>query len=701
MLPAVWTKLAARRFRKRPAELWGRHLLFLHRLLTALWLIWLPVYALSGIAEIVFYLPGPDHRDVAHVINLAFYFIPPIAAIFLCDLASREVYRLVPEVKWSPRDLIRHAIATTSFSMMPLFLAILAINTFSREPFHAAGYATVSYFGWLLVKQFVVKVWGFRLYELAGSELRTRIYDLGQKAGVLLQHIYVLPDDRPQCASAAARRDGSVMLSSSLVDHLSRREVDAIMAHEIAHVKAKHPQRRGNTAWGIAIGANLIGSVLAARIHLAHSTELVFSAALTLSVITVAFIQRRNERQADAFGVKLTGDPEAFISGLARLSRLGLQPLRFGGWGTLLDSHPGTMSRFESIAAAHGISADRLRDLLVDTNNSADRYPTLEQEGAATTIHSFVFKNKYRVRVALAFFGVLIFAPLPFAFILVHNDMSGVMLGGMAVAGFVFSFALYQVVRNRISFWGYTSLSRELKVKLKKRGFDELAHAGTLVGLAPASTSRKYYGYPFWDAGVLWLTSDKLYYIGEQTEFVLQRNEVAEVYSRNTAAEWFSEKSLFLRWQNDSEGNTKTLHFVALGENSVWKARRAIASLQKRIDAWMHQAEDFPATSPELDAIAGPAFPKIASRPAITSFRLSPAIAAAIHMSIYAAAFGFLLGLRFFGTGYAIGVIFMCVVLDELPKTFMRVDCEEPETATPDRESPAYQPGSWMGEEAS
>lgn len=47
------------------------------------------------------------------------------------------------------------------------------------------------------------------------------------------------------------------------------------------------------------------------------------------------------------------------------------------------------------------------------------------------------------------------------------------------------------------------------------------------------------------------LHGDKLYYIGEQTEFALQRNRVTEVYSRNTAAEWFSEKNLFLQWKND------------------------------------------------------------------------------------------------------------------------------------------------------
>lgn len=118
-LPAIWTSFSARRFGDRPAELWGGHLLFLNRLMNVVWLIWLPVYALSGIGDLVLFALGPERRELAIVVNMALYFVPPILAILFCDLASRGVYRLVPEVEWTPRDVVRRAIATTSFSMMP------------------------------------------------------------------------------------------------------------------------------------------------------------------------------------------------------------------------------------------------------------------------------------------------------------------------------------------------------------------------------------------------------------------------------------------------------------------------------------------------------------------------------------------------------------------------------------------------------
>lgn len=698
-LPAVWTRFSARRFRDRPAELWGRHLLFWHRLLNALWLVWLPVYALSGIGDLVFSLLGPERRDEAHIVNVALYFIPPILAILLCDLASRAVYRLVPEVQWSRRDLVRQALASSSFSMMPLFLPILAINNVSQDPFRAAGYVLVSYVAWLLLGQVVRKAVAGHLEELDGGELRTRIFDLGQKAGLLLEHIYVYMDHRVEFAQAAARSDGSVMFTSSLVRSLSRREVDAILAHEIGHLQARHPQRNRKITWTIIIAANIIGSFLAAHIQTRHATELLFSGALALSSLTVFFISRQSEKTADAIGVSLTGDPEAFITGLARLSRLSSMPLSFDGGGASLDTHPGTMRRFEILAKAHGISDQRLQELLVDSETPDDRYQTLEsEEPTAAIVHSFVFKHKYRKRVALALIGVLILSPIPFAFMFVKVDMSDVWLWS---AGILFTFGLYQVVRNRISFWGYDSLGRALKVKIKERGLEELTRDAVLVGLSPASASRKYDGYPFWDAGVLWLTKDKLYYIGEQTEFALPRDQVAGVFSCDTNAEWFSEKSLFVQWRND--GNACRLHFVAMGETSVLKARRAIASLQKRLESWLNQVEDFPATVPELESIAAPAFPKIASTPAITSFRIGSVIAAAMHLSVYSVVAGLVLQLGYFGTCYMVAVVLFCTLLDEFPKAFVQVDGGGPaETVPPESSSEPspYQPGSWMEEDA-
>jgi len=689
LLPSWWTSRSARRFPDRPEELWGRHLRFLNRLLNAIWIVWLPVYALSGMGDVISYAFGPDGRALAQAANIAFYFFPPLLATLLCHFASKKVYEQVPAIEWSPKDVVRHAIATTAFSLTPLFLIVLGINTLTRTPRQAGAFAVFGYIGWILLSQTVGRSLAPRLHELTTGELRDRIFELAQKAGVLLQQIYVLPEHRAQLANAFARSDNSVGITNSLLRNLSRREVDAIMAHEIGHLQAKHPQRIGKITWGIIIGANVIGSVLASLIHLKHSTALVFAGALALASFTVSFVSRRNERKADAIGVGLTGDPEAFISGLAKLERLSLMPLHSGGWGESLDTHPGTMRRFVSIAKTHGITDHRMQELLAGADTPHDRYQSLEEEQAGASWAAGEFKSKYRVRMALGFLGVLLVAPIPFAMLLVKSGGSGLVMLGIAVAGIVWAFGIYQVARNRMSYWGYKSLSRQLRKKLGQRGLSELARYGTLVGLAPAAESRKYDGYPFWDAGVLWITNEKLYYIGELCEFAVERGQVTDIYTRDTNPEWLPEKCLFVQWAGESR--MEVLHFVSIGESSVLKARRAVDSLQVRLHSWRERRENFPAVPPGLESIAAPAFPEITSTPAITKFVPSPVFAAALQFSVYAVVIGFALRLNLIGVFYMGCVAFVCTVLDELPKART-----QPPPPVELSRGPSHQTGSWM-----
>ncbi len=233
-------------------------------------------------------------------------------------------------------------------------------------------------------------------------------------------------------------------------------------------------------------------------------------------------------------------------------------------------------------------------------------------------------------------------------------------------------------------------------MKLDKRGLEDAARYGALVGLAPAAESRKYEGYPFWDIGVLWLTKEKLYYIGEQCEFALEREQVSEVYSRDTVPEWVAEKSLFIRLRDFPEGPKQTLHFVATGEVSVMKARRAIDELQKRMQAWMQQSEDFPPASPALESVAAPVFPEITSTLALMKFNPGFVFKAALQLSFYAAVVGFAIRLSYTSIGYMALVAFLLTFVDELSRVLKgKKEATQIIPVPASFESGTYQRGSW------
>ena len=242
----------------------------------------------------------------------------------------------------------------------------------------------------------------------------------------------------------------------------------------------------------------------------------------------------------------------------------------------------------------------------------------------------------------------------------------------------------------------YGDLCRRLKLKLDKRALGDAARHGTLVGLAPAAESRKYEGYPFWDMGVLWLTKEKLFYIGEQSEFALERGQVSEVYSRDYAPEWLPEKSLFIRWKEYAAGPTKTLHFVVTGENSVLKSRRAIDALQKRVQAWMYQSVSFLPSPPALRWISTPVFPEITTQPALLKFNLAFTFKAAVRLSIHAAVIAFAIRLSYVSIAYMAVAAFLLTFVDELSRVLKEKQQDTQVIPKPPSfEAGTYQTGSW------
>jgi Zn-dependent protease with chaperone function len=674
LLPALGAMLSARRRSTSPEELWGKHLRFVNRLLSLTWIVWLPIYFFSGVSEIVLFTFGEDHPGLGQIVYVALYFIPPIIAMFLCHLASSRVYEQVFSVDWSPRQVVRNAVIGNALSLIPMFLVFVGMYTFATSARLGALYIILGYIGYIILSQNMARLLGSRLHALTSGDLRNRIFDLAQRAGVTLKQVYVLPETSAQLSNAFARSDNSVLITNSLLKNLSRREVDGIVAHEIGHLQAKHPHTSGTITVVVIVAAYLIGGFITSLAGLQNATAFVFVAAVATANLIVYFRSRRNERKADAIGVSLTGDPEAFIGGLAKLSRLNLMPLHSGGWGESLDTHPGSMSRFQAIAKAHRIAESRLQELVTDTETPPDRYPAVADEVDAT-VFSSEFKNKYRVRVGLVGLAVLLLAPVPFAAALGRDGVSASAMLGLAIAGLVWSGGVCLMIRNRISFWGHQSACQRLKMKLDKRELGEVVRDGILVGVAPAAGSRKYEGYPFWDGGVLWLTKEKLYYVGEQCEFALGREQITEVYSCDTTPEWLPEKSLFIRWRDCPDGPTNTLYFVATGEVSLLKARRAIDDLQKRLQAWMQQSVSFLPSAPELASIGSPEFPEITSEPALMKFKAGLVFKAAFQLSIYAAIVAFAIWLSYTSIAYMAVAAFVLTFVDEFSRVVKGRGC--------------------------
>ena len=146
--------------------------------------------------------------------------------------------------------------------------------------------------------------------------------------------VYLIEDDAPN-AFAAGRKpsDSYVAATTGLVALMNQRELEAVMAHEISHIRNRDV--RLMTLAAVMVGVIALMADLLFRVSLFGGgrrdnrdggnviTLVIGIAALVLAPISAALLQaslsRRREYLADASGAEITGDAEALATALAKL----------------------------------------------------------------------------------------------------------------------------------------------------------------------------------------------------------------------------------------------------------------------------------------------------------------------------------------------------------------------------------------------
>jgi Zn-dependent protease with chaperone function len=235
--------------------------------------------------------------------------------------------------------------------------------------------SALAFFAVTVLLTLVAPVWllplFYRLVPLAEGPLRTRLIALAARAGVPVLGVWVGDQSRKSRTANAAvtglGRTRRIILFDTLLSEFTEDEVEAVLAHELAH-HAHADMWRGlavhgavtlatfwvadrllvtGAAWlGLAGPADLGGVPLAGLI--------VLGAGLAALPLTNGW-SRRLERQADDFAVRVLGRADAFIAAMERLAGLNLaerspHPLK----EVILYSHPAIDRR---IARARGLAA--------------------------------------------------------------------------------------------------------------------------------------------------------------------------------------------------------------------------------------------------------------------------------------------------------------------------------------------------------
>ncbi len=180
----------------------------------------------------------------------------------------------------------------------------------------------VGYTGWLVVEEFrstsTVRADIEAEYGVISDPERerlvtARVQRLAAQADSPVPKIRIGASWRPQAATVGYRpTDSEIVVSRGLVDKLSERELDAVLAHELAHLVNRDtavltalslPRVK---SWRLLSSMGLLGFAVA--------TPVVITNALSVPVVA-----RYREYVADHAAAKLTGDPAALASALTAI----------------------------------------------------------------------------------------------------------------------------------------------------------------------------------------------------------------------------------------------------------------------------------------------------------------------------------------------------------------------------------------------
>ena len=245
----------------------------------------------------------------------------------------------------------------------------------------AIGYAVLQYY---MAGSLATAMTGAREIEKKDNPRFYNIVEnLSITTGLPMPKVYIIDDQAPNAfATGRDPKHASVAATSGLIDIMNDKELTAVMAHEMSHVK-NYDIRVSMIVFGLVCVVGLISDLAFRMMFYGNRRRdnegspvgyvlILIAAVLSPLVASIAqmAVSRQREYLADASAVNITRYPEGMIGALKKLQSHSApmksqniaaeamyinNPLRKGFFNNLFSSHPPLEKRIERLE--HGKKA--------------------------------------------------------------------------------------------------------------------------------------------------------------------------------------------------------------------------------------------------------------------------------------------------------------------------------------------------------
>lgn len=289
------------------------------------------------------------------------FWIPPTLSLGLFLALNYSADRDFLKLRWSFINILSQA----SWRLVSIVLALLMVAAGFNAIYEREERGFVWIFGAGLVAmvgmKFLRRAEGIKLHTAKSGELRNRAASMARRMRTYIERVYIVPAGKGHLTNAFGMSH-SIGLTDNLGKYLTHRQVDYVIAHELAHVKLSHGAKLTLTAVTVFLGPALLLFALS-PVSFAFRPVLDF-ALLSAPMAILYFYSRRFEYAADRQAVEFTGDPETAIGGLAQLHLVNRTPAGCSRFTELFMTHPSLTRRARVMARAGQISEGHAMEIM-------------------------------------------------------------------------------------------------------------------------------------------------------------------------------------------------------------------------------------------------------------------------------------------------------------------------------------------------
>lgn len=547
--------------------------------------------------------------------------IPPATLWLLLYRISHPVQQKLRGLSWTKRELTLQAFYSVLAGLFPFAMFLTGLRVI------VTGGIRDALFWWLgafllrvVAAQGLLRANGMQPQALTTGDLRDRAFALAERLRVKLQQVYLISSGKGQMVNAFARTGDTIAFTDLLLRRMSQREVDYVLAHELTHLRLKHPIKLGQlrvVSWIVAFVLLNI-STFAFRlpaIAFLHNDPIA-RYALIFAVVSVFpyFWSRRFEYAADAGAVAATGDPRAAISALFKLSELNMMPVHWSKWREKWLTHPSSLRRARAIAKQAGIPFEEIPAIAREggAERAAPNYAIPAAAAPGAKLHST--QRTKSMSLKLSFALIAIFALVPSLFSLAAAHSASPFKWALLAAAGPLTFAAFLLLSNYSTRLTRGDLVAALKKKLAAQGIEADSWSGVFVNFSPAAMSRRYDGNATWDIGYLFLRTDRLCYCGEETSFALRQNQIMAIHFGSGAPSFLPSKRIYIAWKDDERGACGVFNVACGNADSALHANRLTNELFARLDGWWKSSSVTRPLPPRLAELASPQIRSVTSQ---------------------------------------------------------------------------------------